>query len=231
MKKLGMYLVAFVAFFGTEVVNAMYGGSSSSSSSPHMPGLTEQEQLDMALALSLSESASSADRQQNQGVDDLKRAQELSLQEYEHAQRRNQSVQDADSDIVKELAKLSQAPQPIVKSLVWGACTVLDNGKEQVYKDCKLSPKGSTEWDWEKAGTRHVPGIQKADLEEFIDDVDVVILSQGMHGVLRVAPETIPYLVQKKKRYEVLLTPQAVERYAQLVQEGQRVGILIHSTC
>jgi len=33
----------------------------------------------------------------------------------------------------------------------------------------KLFPGGLREWDWRETGTRHVPGIQHADVQELIE--------------------------------------------------------------
>ena len=127
------------------------------------------------------------------------------------------------------LVALQLTAAPTVTELVWGKITVSDT--RTLYKDCKLSPSGSTNWDWNETGTRHVPGIQVADLEEFIDDVDIVILSMGMHGVLQVMHETEVYLKQKRKTYYIFLSDKAVELYNELVTQGKRVGALIYSTC
>ncbi len=123
------------------------------------------------------------------------------------------------------------ATAPIIKKLVWGTTTIEHDGEVTSYKDCMDSPTGAYSWNWSTTGTQHVPGIQIADLNCIIDEVDVVILSQGMKGVLKVHPDTLPYLKECKKEYHVLLSPQAVKLYNQLVKEGKKVGILIHSTC
>jgi hypothetical protein len=60
-------------------------------------------------------------------------------------------------------------------------------------KDFKLYPGGGREWDWNETGTRHVPGIQPADVEElFAHGATVVVLSRGMDLRLHVDPATSP---------------------------------------
>jgi hypothetical protein len=118
---------------------------------------------------------------------------------------------------------------PTIIEIKWGSSTVSD--AKRSYKDCKLSPNGSRAWDWNETGTRHVHGIQIADLGEFIDDVDVVILSKGFDGVLQTMSETEEYLKQKGKEYHLLLSEEAAELYNDLVGQKKRVGALIHSTC
>ena len=124
-----------------------------------------------------------------------------------------------------------QSATPRVSSLVWGTCTVREGNQLLTFKDCKLSPSGSSDWDWKKTGTLHSPGIQFEDLSDFIDQVDIVILSQGMDGVLQVKPETLLFLKAQQKEYHVLLSPDAVNLYNEMVNRGKRVGALIHSTC
>lgn len=124
---------------------------------------------------------------------------------------------------------------PVIKTIEWGKVIVTqDTPRGQfgaVYKDCKLYPGESHEWNWLTTGTLHDPGIQPADLEDFIDKVEIVILSKGMENKLQTKPETIELLEQKKKEYHILETSKAVELYNKLVEEGKLVGALIHSTC
>jgi len=42
-------------------------------------------------------------------------------------------------------------------------------GANQPYKDAKLFPGGSCEWNWRETATEHVPGIQIADVQELLD--------------------------------------------------------------
>lgn len=118
----------------------------------------------------------------------------------------------------------------------WGEIQVRQNNKIHTYKDCKAWLTNSKEWNWQETGTRHNPGIQVQDFEEFINAVDIVILSRGVDLVLQVKPETIAYLkawVQKNKKrdYYILQSEEAVKKYNQLTAEGKKVGILLHSTC
>lgn len=108
--------------------------------------------------------------------------------------------------------------------------------KNTVSQDCKVFPTGSKPWDWRITGTHHNPGIQIADFIEFLDSIDVIILSKGMCEVLQIKPDTIQYLeawkAQKNGReFHMLRTQDAVSLYNRLAQEGRRVGALLHSTC
>lgn len=109
----------------------------------------------------------------------------------------------------------------------WGSITV----GTQKFKDCRLWPQHQEEWIWDKTGTKHKPGIQVTDLSDFIDQVDIIVLSEGVDGVLQIKPETIAYLKEKKKEIHCLRTPKAIELYNKLTAQHLRVGALLHSTC
>ena len=121
------------------------------------------------------------------------------------------------------------ADSPTITSISWGAVRV--EGIDAPFKDAKLYPGGAREWDWNETGTRHVPGIQPADLEELLDrGARHVVLSKGMHQRLRVRPEALERLRAAGVEYDVLETKAAVARYNELA-ENCPVGALIHSTC
>jgi hypothetical protein len=98
-------------------------------------------------------------------------------------------------------------------------------------KDFKLYPGGGREWDWSQTGTRHEPGIQPADIQEFIDRAcQVVVLSRGMQLRLQTMPETVAHLEKSGVEVHVLETGAAVELYNRLARSVP-VGGLFHSTC
>ena len=131
----------------------------------------------------------------------------------------------------KVSASLPVSGTALINELTWGSIKVEDKGEIIVYRDCKLFPAGSSQWDWKKTGTQHSPGIQIADLEKDIDSVDIIILSQGMRGVLEADPKTLTYLKKKGKVVHQLPTPAASKLYNELVGKGKKVGALIHTTC
>jgi hypothetical protein len=117
---------------------------------------------------------------------------------------------------------------PRITHLSWGHIEV-EGGKS--YKDAKLYPGGSREWDWNETGTDHVPGIQTSDVEELLNHgARIVILSSGMNEGLRVKPETLERLKNHGVEYHILQTKQAVELYNEM-SKNKPVGGLFHSTC
>jgi hypothetical protein len=117
---------------------------------------------------------------------------------------------------------------PRILHLSWGRLEVEGLG---AFKDAKLYPGGVREWNWRDTGTRHVPGIQPADVAELVDHgAEVVVLSKGMLERLQVCPETLDMLERKGIPAHVLPTEDAVRLYNELAAK-QKVGGLFHSTC
>lgn len=121
----------------------------------------------------------------------------------------------------------SKTISPEITSLSWGCIKTKDNR----YKDAKLYPGGSQEWDWTETGTKHVPGIQPADVQELLDHgAKIIILSKGINKRLQTSDQTIRFLKNNDYAYFILQTEKAVEKYNSLCNT-QPVGALIHSTC
>ena len=116
---------------------------------------------------------------------------------------------------------------PRITQLSWGHLEVEDGS----FKDAKLFPGGSREWDWNETGTDHVVGIQPADVEELLEHgASVVVLSRGFYERLQIREQTLQMLRDKNIPVHVEQSEQAVRLYNEL-REAQRVGALIHSTC
>jgi hypothetical protein len=117
---------------------------------------------------------------------------------------------------------------PRISCLSWGHIEVEGHPP---FKDVKIFPGGAREWDWSETGTRHVPGIQPADVQELIEHgARAVVLSKGIWERLQVCPETLEVLAKNGIQVEVLQTEDAGERFNEL-RESIAVGGLFHSTC
>ncbi len=116
---------------------------------------------------------------------------------------------------------------PPITHLSWGHLEIEDRS----FKDAKLFPGGSREWDWNETGTDHVSGIQPADVEELLEHgASVVVLSRGFYERLQIREQTLQMLRDKNIPVHVEQTEEAVQLYNEL-SETERVGALIHSTC
>jgi hypothetical protein len=122
----------------------------------------------------------------------------------------------------------AEPKSPRISHLSWGHLEVEGHPP---FKDAKIFPGGAREWDWRETNTRHVPGIQPADVRELIEHgARAVVLSRGMWQRLQVCPETLELLAKNDIQVEVLQTEDAVERF-NVLRENLPVGGLFHSTC
>ena len=118
---------------------------------------------------------------------------------------------------------------PRIKDVSWGKLEV--EGKVEPYKDAKLFPGGSREWNWRDTNTSHRPGIQIADVQELLErGAKVVVLSRGMAECLHVPRQTLDFLKEQQIPVHVLPTQHAVALYNKLAQT-EPVGGLFHTTC
>ena len=123
----------------------------------------------------------------------------------------------------------SRTPSPRIKHVSWSRLEV--EGKVEAYKDAKLFPGGSRDWNWRETGTNHDPGIQIADVQELLDHgAKVVVLSRGMAECLHVPRETLDFLKGLQIAVHVLPTKDAAALYNKLA-ETEPVGGLFHTTC
>ena len=117
---------------------------------------------------------------------------------------------------------------PKIINLSWGSIEIENHG---IFKDVKLSPNSAKEWNWQETGTKHSSGIQYSDVEELLtDQIEVVILSKGVLGRLKVTKGLVKQLESKKLEVHVHKTKKAVTLYNKLIKT-HKVGALIHTTC
>jgi hypothetical protein len=129
--------------------------------------------------------------------------------------------------VVKDMRHAEPNSQRI-SHLSWGHIEVEGHPP---FKDAKIFPGGAREWDWRETGTRHVPGIQPADVRELIEHgAKAVVLSKGIWKRLQVCPETLELLAKNDIQVEVLQTEDAMNRF-NVLRESMPVGGLFHSTC
>ena len=122
----------------------------------------------------------------------------------------------------------TQPRSPRITHISWGRMEVEGVGRG---KDFKLYPGGGREWDWNETGTRHVPGIQPADVAELLENGSrVIVLTRVMQLALQTCPETLRMLQEQGIPVHVEETRAAVELYNRLA-ETEPVGGLFHSTC
>jgi len=123
---------------------------------------------------------------------------------------------------------MKEKRSPRIIHISWGHMEVEGLGSG---KDFKLYPGGGREWDWRDTKTKHVPGIQPADVQELLDKGSkVIVLSRGMQSMLQTCPETLRLLKDNGIAVHVEETRKAAGLYNRLA-ESEPVGGLFHSTC
>ena len=123
---------------------------------------------------------------------------------------------------------MSRPPSPRIPALARGRLRVEGRG---TFKDAKPFPGGARAWDRRDTGTRHVPRTQPADVVgPVVRRGAEAVLSKGMSGRLRVAPETLQRLMEKGIFVQVPQTGRAVALY-NARRETVPVGGLFHSSC
>jgi hypothetical protein len=71
-----------------------------------------------------------------------------------------------------------------------------------------------------------------ADVKELLENgARAVALTRGMELVLQTCPETLEYLRARGVQVHVAETNEAAQIYNQLVEQGDAVAGLFHSTC
>jgi hypothetical protein len=121
------------------------------------------------------------------------------------------------------------AAAPRILDVSWGRMEVEGHG---VGKDFVLYPGGGEAWDWGVTGMSHDPGVRPVDVAAVLAHApSVVVLSHGMEGRLQVDPATLDLLAERGIEVVQGLTPEVVARYNALVDAGERVAGLFHSTC
>lgn len=114
---------------------------------------------------------------------------------------------------------------PRITGVSWGRVEVDGYG---VFKDVRIHPGGTDEWDWTETGTHHSPGVQPADVHPLLEyGADTVVIGTGFHERLEVQPETLRLLEEEGVEVYVRETEEA----ARLVNELESAAALIHSTC
>ncbi len=117
---------------------------------------------------------------------------------------------------------------PEIKAISWGRIEIADRG---VFKDVKLYPGGARGWDWNETGTNHSPGILPEDVAELVEaGATEIILTKGMQERLRVHPDTLAVLEEKRIRVHHLQTEAAAALYNRL-RDKTAVAGLFHTTC
>jgi hypothetical protein len=115
----------------------------------------------------------------------------------------------------------------------WGYITTSDG---LTYKDVILDPYGSIEWNWNHISgdpMHHDPGLRISDIDKLIlpYNPEVVILTTGRSGVLKVSDSIKSYLLKQGVRDVIIKETEEACKYYNSICNKYRTVALIHSTC
>lgn len=63
------------------------------------------------------------------------------------------------------------------------------------------------------------------------ENPEIVLIASGWSGFLKVKGDFKEKIKKAGAELQIVLTPQVVKRYNQLIQKGKKVNVLIHTTC
>lgn len=112
-----------------------------------------------------------------------------------------------------------------IDSFSFGSITV--DGEEYGNDALLLPPMVMSSW-WRREGHR----LAVDDLAEVVAyHPDALIIGSGVSNMMQVSPSTIRDIESAGIRVEILSTPEAVERFNGLMEQGEKVAAALHITC
>jgi len=108
----------------------------------------------------------------------------------------------------------------------------MTDGRSFEFKDAQVfSWRRPLNWDWKKCRTIHRPGVSPKALSSAILSADVIILTRGMDLVLQVPKDARQKVLDQGKTLKVLQSEAAAKAFNACMAKGQKVAMLMHSTC
>lgn len=99
---------------------------------------------------------------------------------------------------------------------------------ESYTSDVIISPEGVNASWWRERGHE----VSCKDLEPVLEaQPDAVVIGTGAYGAMKVTPGAAELLRKRGVQAHVLPTPEARERYNELVESGCRAVAALHLTC
>jgi len=125
-------------------------------------------------------------------------------------------------------------PRGPIEHFTWGKYIISgvehsDNGEKIGFgKDIRLIGTEVTEWVERKGHLLTINMITGV----YDQNLDILIIGNGVDGVLVCPDEVIRQIDPNEIRQVIILrTPEACEKYNDLLNQGSRVALLAHGTC
>ena len=81
-----------------------------------------------------------------------------------------------------------------------------------------------------RSESRHLIS-QKEFLEMIFERPEIIVIGTGVSGLMKISPEVLRFAKEKNVKIVSMLTSQAIEKFNQLVQAGEKVVAYMHVTC
>ena len=108
---------------------------------------------------------------------------------------------------------------------------IVVDGKQYTF-DVVISPDGTVkerEPSKGRVGSHHIGCNEIESINKGAPDA--IVVGTGASGLAKLASEAEVYLQQVNPNLIILPSPQAVQKFNKLTEEGKRVSALIHITC
>ena len=114
-------------------------------------------------------------------------------------------------------------------SLKWGQVSV---GGKKYRRDLVVQPDGTVRPRKNFLLSLFAHTFEKAEIERLRDaGAEVVVVGLGVRSAARLSEEAKRYAEETNLELHPLPSPEAIERFNHLVDEGRRAAAIIHITC
>jgi hypothetical protein len=104
--------------------------------------------------------------------------------------------------------------------------------EKQYSRDIIILPDGSVKDRQPGKGRLGSHSIARTEIESLAaEQPDVILIGIGVHSMARLARDAEFYLHEPDLNLTLLPSPQAVKKYNQCTEDGEKVAALIHVTC
>ena len=104
--------------------------------------------------------------------------------------------------------------------------------EKQYSRDIIILPDGSVKERNPGKGRLGSHTIAKNEIESLVrEQPDIILIGIGVQGMARLARDAEFYLQEPDLNLTLLPSPQAVKKYNQHTEDGEKVAALIHVTC
>ncbi len=105
-------------------------------------------------------------------------------------------------------------------------------GEKQYAYDIVILPDGTVKERSPGKGRLGSHSIARSEIEALTrTQPDVILVGTGVEGMARLAHDAEFYLTESNLDLTVMPSPQAVRKYNQCIEDGEKVAALIHVTC